>query len=228
VVRPGQGATRAYRLAGLLRYAAIQFVLLVAAAILVYPGGTWGDRSTTGYDLARNFLSDLGATHAFNGAANYISACLFAIALVTQGIAVSAFAWAWRDFAFSQARARRLGQLSAALGTACGAAFIGIALAPIDVALRLHNSFVIAAFGLLTAYVASLTYVLWRNGARVAWHVRYVAAVLAYFALVSYSLGVGPPGGVVIMIVAQKLIVAVSMVFVIYLTTTIRIGLARS
>jgi hypothetical protein len=228
VVRPGQGATHAYRLAALLRFAAIQYVVLVAGAMLAYPGGTWGDRSTTGYDVARNFLSDLGAIHAFDGAANYVSACLFATALVTLGTTISAFAWTWRDFAFSRRRARALGQLSAVLGSTCGIAFIGIALAPIDVALRLHNGFVISAFGLLTGYVASLTYVLWRNGARVAWHLRYVVVVLAYFALVSYSLGVGPPGGIVMMIVAQKVIVAVSMVFVIYLTTTIRRGLATS
>lgn len=221
-------ATSAYRLAALLRYAAIQFVVLVACAMLTYPGGTWGDPATTGYQAAHNFLSDLGALRAFNGATNYISAGLFAIALVTLGASVGLFAWTWRGFAFAAGRARMLGHASAVLGTACGMAFVGIALAPIDVALRLHNGFVVSAFGLLTAYVASLTYVLWRNAARVAWHVRYVVAVLAYFALVSYALTAGAPGGLVVMIVAQKVIVAISMVFVIYLTTTIRRGLTAS
>jgi hypothetical protein len=228
VVRPGQVATRAYRLAALLRYAAIQFVVLVACAMLAYPGGTWGDRSTTGYNAARNFLSDLGALRAFDGATNYVSACLFAIALVALGTCVTLFAWTWRGFAFTSGRARALGHASAVLGTACGLAFTGIAIAPIDVALRLHNGLVVSAFGLLTAYIASVTYVLWRNGERVAWHVRYVVVVLAYFALVSYALGVGAPGGIVMMIVSQKVIVAVSMVFVIYMTTTIRRRLAPS
>jgi len=213
----------AHRRAGFLRYAAVQFVVLVAAAIAAYPGGTWWDRDATHYQLAHNFLSDLGATRAFSGQPNHVSLILFAIALVTLGAALVPFAWAWRDFAFTRGRARIAGIASAFAGTASGAAFAGVAVTPVDVVFHLHLDLVIAAFGLLLVYVACLTFVMWRNRSGNVWlALAYLALVCAYFALVLVGPRIETERGFVTQVVAQKIVACGSMLYIAYITTAVR------
>ncbi len=213
----------AYRRAGFLRYAAIQFVVLSACAMVLYAGGTWFEPTTTHYQLAHNFLSDLGATRAFSGRVNYASAIPFAIALVTMGAALIGFAWSWREHAFGRERARVAGIASAWIGTASGAAFAAIALVPIDHVLRLHNDLVLAAFGSLLGYVACLTLLMWRNGVgRPVANVAYLALVVGYVALVVMGPRLGTEHGFVVQVIGQKIIVYGSMGYVIYLTTSTR------
>jgi len=61
----------------LARWASIASVALAGIAMLLYPGGTLHDPSTTGYSFFQNFLSDLGGTVAWGGQPNYLSAFLF-------------------------------------------------------------------------------------------------------------------------------------------------------
>jgi hypothetical protein len=207
----------AYHRGGFLRFAAALFVVLTAIAMLLYAGGTWRDPTTTHYELAHNFFSDLGATRAFSGRSNYASAVLFAIALVTIGSALVAFAWTWRDLAIER-RAQWAGIASAAFGTASGLAFAGVGLAPIDHALALHNHFVLSAFGCLLGYVACLTIVIWRNHLPgLAVNLIYVACVLGYVAVVVFG-----PWQLTLQVLAQKTIVYASMVHITYLTTVVR------
>ncbi|HTR54822.1 MAG TPA: hypothetical protein VMJ10_29240 [Kofleriaceae bacterium] len=213
----------AHRRAGFLRYAAMQFVVLVAAAMVAYPGGTWWDRDATSYQLAHNFLSDLGATHAFSGRANHPAQILFAVALVTLGGALVPFAWGWRQFAFTLGRARFAGIASALAGTASGAAFAGVAVTPIDLVLRLHLDFVIAAFGLLLVYVACLTFVMWRNrSGNVALALAYLALVSAYFAIVLIGPRLETERGFEMQVVAQKIVACGSMLYIAYITSAVR------
>lgn len=215
----------AYRLAGLLRYAAIQFVVLTALAMALYAGGTWFDPATAHYHFTDNFLSDLGMTHAFSGRANYASAAVFGIALGSVGAALIAFVWTWKQFAFERRRAAVLGHTAAVLGTLSGLAFVGVAVTPFDVALRAHNTLVIAAFGLLMLFVAATTIVMWRNGisrALGAANLAYLACVAGYVALVLRGPRMWTPHGHAVQVVGQKAIAYASMLHVIYLTTTIR------
>ena len=206
-----------------LRFAALQFVVLVGAAMAVYPGGTWWDPTTTHYQLAHNFLSDLGATHAFSGRANTASMLLFAIALVTIGGALVAFAWSWRSFAFGLARARWAGRASELLGTASGLAFVGIALAPVDRALDVHNVLVASAFGLLLAYVACMTLLMWRNRVgHVAINALYLAIVAGYVAFGVFGPRMATEIGFEEMVIAQKVVVVASMTHIVYLTSIVR------
>ncbi len=45
-------------------------VLLIGAAMALYPGGTWLDRGAPGHDFFRNFFCDLTADRALNGQTN--------------------------------------------------------------------------------------------------------------------------------------------------------------
>jgi len=211
------------RRAALLRYAAVQFVVLVAAAMAAYPGGTWFDGGATSYQLAHNFLSDLGATHTFSGRDNHVSQILFGIALGALGAAIVPFAWAWREHAFAQRRARAAGIASAIAGTACGAAFAGVAVAPIDVRLRLHNGLVIAAFALLLVHVACLTFVRRRNRTGNVWlDLAYLAVVFGYFAVVIFGPRFTTERGVEMQVIAQKIIVCTTMIYIAYITSAVR------
>jgi hypothetical membrane protein len=215
----------AYRRAWVLRYAAIQFVVLTVGAMQLYAGGTWFDPAAPHYQFAGNFLSDLGMTHAFSGRSNYPSSVLFGVGLATLGLALVAFAWTWRGFAFERGRARAAGHASAVLGTASGLAFTGVAVTPLDLALWPHNALVIAAFGLLLIYVAAITFVMWRNGvsrARLAANLAYLALVVGYIALVACGPRFDTPHGHTIQVLGQKTIAYGSMLHIVYLAATTR------
>jgi hypothetical membrane protein len=207
----------AYRRGGFLRFAAAQFVVLTAIAMVLYAGGTWLDPAAAHYQFTHNFFSDLGATRAFSGRSNYASAVLFAIALVAIGGALVAFAWTWRDLAIER-RARWAGIASVAFGTASGLAFAGVGLAPVDRALGLHNHLVLAAFGCLLGYVTCLTIVIWRNHLPgLAVNAAYVVLLLGYVWLVAAG-----PRVLAIQVIGQKTIVYASMLHITYLTTIVR------
>ncbi len=214
-----------YRRAGLLRYVAIQFVVLVGAAMALYAGGSYWRADAVGYGLTRNFLSDLGMTHAWSGRANHTSAVLFSIALASLGIMLIVFSWTWRRFAWVHGRARFAGQISVALGTASGIAFTGIACTPFDVALDWHNTFVFAAFSMLLGYVVALAVVMARNGATTlqnAVNLGYVVLVLGYVALIFFGPRLDTEHGHRIQVIGQKLVALGSMLHVILLTTLLR------
>ena len=95
------------------------FLTLTLGAGLLYPGGTWCDRASPGFDLASNFLCDLLHRRALNGALNP-GAPLAQAAMVSLSLALVPF---WLGIAhLSRARSklasavRALGVLSA-LGT---------------------------------------------------------------------------------------------------------------
>jgi hypothetical protein len=213
--------------AGFLRYTALQFVVLIAAAMWLYAGGTHLDPAAGGYQMGENFLSDLGLTHAWSGRANAPAAVLFGLALGGFGVGFVAFAGSWRGFAFARGRARGLGITAQLLGTAAGSAFIGVAVTPMDLQLDLHNLLVTTAFGLLLLYAIAITLVWWRNGGPrtvIAASVAYVLAVAAYIAVgvVIASHGWVTDHERTILVIAQKLVTAVSIAFVVYATTAVR------
>lgn len=217
--------TSVYRRAGFLRYAAIQFVVLTVCAMFVYAGGTWFDRTTRHYEFTGNFLSDLGATRSLSGANNYVSSAMFFVALATSGAALVAFAWVWRGFAFARQRARFAGYASAVLGTASGLAFIGVAVTPWNLLLDVHNAFVVGAFGLLMLYVAAITLVMWRNGiggVRLAANLVYLAVIAGYVALVLHGPRFNTEHGHRVQVIGQKIVAYISMIHIMFLTSTIR------
>lgn len=214
-----------FRRAGFLRIAAIQFFLLVGLAMVAYAGGTYWDPETSRYELTHNFLSDLGMTHAWSGRPSYASSALFFVALSTVGIALVLFAPGWRHFAYARGRATFAGRASAALGTASGLAFVGVACTPFDLALMWHNGFVLAAFGLLLGYVIALTIVMANNGAsplQNALNVAYVVLVIGYVALIFFGPRLSTPAGHSVQVIGQKIIAAGSMLHVICMTTLLR------
>jgi hypothetical protein len=196
--------------------------VLTAIAMVVY-----GDDYRFGY----NFLSELGATHTWSGTPNHAAAVLFGIALASLGCAFVAFAGAWRTFAFARGRARAAGIASQLFGTTSGAAFVAVAVTPVNLALDLHNGLVIAAFGLLFLYAATMTFVWWRNGAagaQLAASVAYLLLVGVYLGLAVYVAGDGhlTEHGRVMLVISQKIVAGASMLYIAYMTVVMRAMIA--
>ena len=211
--------------ARLLRYAALQFVVLVGLAMAFYQGGTWWDPTTSGYTFGRNFLSDLGMTRAYSGETNYVSCVMFTIALTSLGLGLVPFAWTWRRFAFTQGRAVAAGHASAVLGTLCGLAFAGIGVTPFDLALHAHNTLVLVGFGLLPVYIGALSFLLWRNGRRgalLASSIVYLVVVVGYAGLIFLGPSLATPHGHKLQVVGQKLIAGASIAHLLVLCTLAR------
>ena len=195
--------------------AALLFVVLVAIAIQLYPG----------YRYAEHFLSDLGATRTWHGESNQAAALVFAIAVAIVGVGMIVFAGSWRDFAFEQRRARTLGRIGHVCGTVSGLAFVGVAGAPMNIALDAHNALVVVAFALLLAFAASMTIVWAKNGAPrgvIVAGLAYAALLAVFFASAVWVVATDFWTHRHIIIVGQKISVAASMAYVVYLTLTIR------
>jgi hypothetical protein len=213
-----------------LLLAAIQFVALTAIAMAFYSGGSMLDRSAHGYTFSANFLSDLGATQSWSGEPNHISAVLFSCALAGIGAAFVAFAGTWRAFAFGLGRARLVGFGAEFCGTLAGVAFFGVALTPVDVAMDLHNGLVMAAFGLLLAYACCLALALWLNEAERSMIVASATYVVMVGAYVTVTVTTARHGidhdDWRLMVLAQKAIAVVSMLYIVYVTVVLRRQLA--
>jgi hypothetical membrane protein len=134
-----------------LIYASVQFLLLTAIAMLVYPGGAVYEPNASRYLFFRNFFSDLGATVTPSGRPNLASHVLFAIALGSVGLALILASSNWQVIAARRQRSRSAGWASQAFEIVAGLGFIGIAATPWNLVLDAHNGFVRAAFGFLLA-----------------------------------------------------------------------------
>ena len=67
------------------------FVIFNTIAMLFYPGGTYLDSSTEGYQFFYNFFSNLGEWTARNGEINTFSACLFNSSLIIFALSYFSF-----------------------------------------------------------------------------------------------------------------------------------------
>lgn len=204
--------------ANVLLYAALQFVALTAIAMRCYADD---------YGLFDNFFSELGATHAWSGRDNHLAMTMFVIALATLGIALVVFAGTWRAFSTTRRPVKIGGAIAQVFGTLSGAAFVAVACTPIDHALWPHNYLVGTAFALLLGYVTAMTVVWVRPRAPrtlLIAAVVYLVLVLGYFAVAAAAAraGFGTPLGHSLLVVSQKVFVYSSMVFVVFLTVTMR------
>jgi hypothetical protein len=197
-----------------LLYAALQFVVLTAIGMQLYPH----------YRFSGHFFSDLGATVTWHGERN-VGAPLFVIALGTVGVAMIFFAAQWRTYAFARKRGFGIGLAMQVAGTLSGLAFLAVASTPVNVALNAHNTLVIAAFGLLLGFAIFGTTLWWMNGAPTRVLVAgglYVLVLVGFFASAGWVVRAGIFEHVRVLIVAQKIVVYASMAYVVFLTLTIQ------
>lgn len=192
------------------------FVLLTVVAMFTYPGGTYTDGTTMGYNFFRNFFSDLGRVTAPNGQTNTAALILFFIALCMAGIGLIFFFLAFRNFFKNDRTGNLLSLIGTISGVASGLLFIGIACAPYDLFLNIHYQFVFWAFRMFFVAVGMYAYLIFRQTIyprRYGWIFAAFAILLAaYIALLQFGPSATTTEGLIIQATGQKIIVYVSIV----------------
>jgi hypothetical protein len=197
-----------------LIYASVQFLLLTALAMLVYPGGAVYEANASRYLFFRNFFSDLGATITPSGRPNLASHILFAIALGSVGLALILASANWKVIARRQ-KSRSAGWASQAFEIVAGLGFIGIAATPWNLVLDAHNGFVRTAFAFLLAYDLCLLLIQLRNrwpAAYTAANAVYLLLLIAYVAILFFGPRLDTKSGLEFQVGAQKIIVYASVI----------------
>lgn len=199
-------------------WGSLVFVALTIGAMWVYPGGTFVDHASTGYDFLRNFFSDTGMTAAHNGLPNPVGRMLFTVATTVAGTGLVLFFAAFPEFFTRTPTSRRLAIAGTAFGIVAGVCFVGIAFTPADRLLDIHIQFVLWAFRTfpLAAFLFAAAIVVTGDYPR-----RYAAAFLgfgvllvSYILLLEFGPSIRTPAGLLIQATGQKVIVYASIIVV--------------
>jgi hypothetical membrane protein len=181
-----------------------------------YPGGTFTDGSTVGYDFFRNFFSDLGRVTAPNGQPNTVSLILFFTALNLVGIGLILFFLAFRDFFISDRMGSLLSLLGSVIGVISGLCFVGIAWAPYDLFFNFHYELVFWAFRAFFISIAIYTLVIFRQDTyprRHGWiFVAFTILLASYIGLLEFGPKANTAAGAVIQPTGQKIITYISII----------------
>ena len=129
-------------------FACLQFVVLTAIAMWVYPGGSTPDPSSRRYSFFTNFFSDLGLTVTEGGHPNWLSFVLFAVALTVVGLGLVVYFVSAPQFFWRTGLQRVLSVLGSFFGVAAGISYIGVAFAPANLVPGWHMIFTVSAFEL--------------------------------------------------------------------------------
>ncbi|MBM4456517.1 MAG: hypothetical protein FJ011_01935 [Chloroflexi bacterium] len=129
------------------------FVILTIPAMLIYPGGTVNDPTTTSYSFFTNFFSDLGRTVTPAGKPNTTAMLLFTVALTSAGLGLAFFFIIFAGFLRLSKLGRGLLVIAALFGVASGVCFVGVAFTSANLYRSLHGEFVRWAFYLFLAAV---------------------------------------------------------------------------
>jgi hypothetical membrane protein len=204
------------------RWAAGIAATLAVIAMVRYPGGTFRDHSTHGYSLSHNFLSDLGATVAHNGQPNGAGTVLFiaSLAILVFGLGGCLIGLIRL---YSRMPASRPWALAAgAVALVVCTSFIGVAVTPENRVLSLHILFTklaFRAFPLATLFMALASRADPSTPKRVtAVWIGLTAILAAYVWILDWGPSTRTPTGLVVQVVAQK-VVAISAVLLIVFQT---------
>ena len=192
------------------------FVVNSAVAMALYPGGTFRNRTTLGYDFFRNFLSDLGMPRGWGGGANVAGAILFVAAeLIIAAALVGFFAAIVRLCAVPPARIWVRAAAWAAAAAVVG--IVGAAVTPADRFFQIHNQSALLAFRALFLTTLFLAVAVARDArfSRLAAVVSIGAAAVmaAYVGVLEWGPSTRTESGLLLQATAQKVAVATLLVW---------------
>jgi hypothetical membrane protein len=189
-------------------------------AMLAYPGGTYRDRSTSGYQFFHNFFSDLGATVTFSGQPNPIGAVLFVLCLVVLVVGMGGILGGLARVYSRSPRAVPLIRLAVVAGIFVCACFIGVAVTPENRFRSTHVLFAELAFRAFPAVPLFLGLAASRGERSsvrvgVAW-VAMIALLAAYVIVLDFGPRASTPTGLVVQVTAQKIVAVGAVLLLVY------------
>ena len=189
-------------------------------AMLVYPGGTYRDHSTSGYEFFHNYLSDLGATIAHDGQPNRVGAALFVASLLVLVVGMAGVLVGLGRFYSRSPNATLPVRLAILVGAFVCACFVGVAVTPENHVLSLHVLLTKLAFRAFPAVPLLLGLAARRNPAaptrvNVAW-AAMVVLLVAYVLVLDWGPRASTPIGLVVQVTAQKIVAVGAVLLLVY------------
>ena len=184
----------------------------------LYPGGTRLDPDTDGYSFTQNAFSDLGRTVARNGEPNTLSATLFVLGLTPAGFGLAGFFVALLPLVSNHSRARAVAWVGCLAGIVAGVAYVAVAWLPANRVPFEHvmaqnwafRSFLVAS--VLLGFVTARSTIFSLRTAAVWW--MFGGLLLAFILIGIFGPSRRTEAGLVIQVVAQKIIVFSALVIV--------------
>lgn len=124
---------------------AIQFLILTALAMWIYPGGTIHEPQLESYSFFTNYFSDLGRTYTFDRTSNFACHTIFKATLSITGGSLILFFIAI-PAAFESEAAKVFISIASLFGVAAGLCYIGIGWVPWDTDYWNHTGYVRTGF----------------------------------------------------------------------------------
>ena len=192
------------------RRAAAFAAIGAVVAMLVYPGGTYRDHTTSGYQFFHNFFSDLGATTTWSGRPNPVGAWLFVVSLVVLVVGMAAILAGLARVYGRTSRAVPPIRVAVLVGVFVCVCFIGVAATPENRALSIHVLFTKLAFRAFPAVPLFLGLAASRTDdapprVGIGW-ITMVALLVAYVVVLDWGPRSSTPIGLVVQVTAQKIV----------------------
>ena len=190
------------------------FIVLTAAAMVMYRGGNDFDKTAVSYVFTQNFFSDLGMSVSYLGEPKLVTMVLFMVALGGVGLALIGYSVASPYLFRKTAVTHWLARFGSLFGVLSGLSYIGVAVAPSNLYLEPHKLFVLMAFTgfLLTAVFYTLAILFTTSYPnRCAYAYSFFAIALFYYVwFILYGPSFASPEGEALQIIGQKMIVYIS------------------
>jgi hypothetical protein len=188
-------------------------VLLAIGSALRYPGGTPHDHSTAGYSLSRNFLSDLGMTVSYDGGSNRLGAALFILSLLILVVGLGGALLGFVRMCSDVPRARFWSRAAGFAGLLACVGFVGVAMTPENRVMALHIGFTLFAWRIVAVASLCLTFAFihvstFPRRVRLTW-AAMTAGLFLYVALLGWGPSPATPDGLLVDVLAQKLITVI-------------------
>jgi hypothetical protein len=185
------------------------FLGFMAAAMALYPGGNWLDRSALGHRFFANFFCDLTQPISLSGVNNPVGSRLAQLGMLFFAVALAGLFWLVPyHFAFGS----RVGRWVRALGECAVLCFIAVPLTPSERFGNVHATLALVSgsFGVASALAAVCA--LWSSNRRALAVLGALTLALGAFdgALFTYHLGDASPPPLIVP-AAQK-VAALSLV----------------
>ena len=201
------------------------FLFLQILGMISYPGGTIWSEKTTEYVFTKNYFSDLGRYQAHNGEPNYLSMIFFSLSLCLVSLTfivhyVSVLRFFQNDFKRYNNIISLIGTIFSFLGAIC---LIGTALTPSDLVLDPHIFYANNIFHSFLVTSLMYTIVIYRSeliqNKYAAGYAIFFLSILSYVIILHF--GPGPresQAALIFQVVAQKMIVVIFILSVVYQT----------
>jgi hypothetical protein len=193
------------------RWVIAWFVIATTGAMVLFPGGTYLQRSTQGYSFFGNFLSDLGMLVAWGGQQNHPGAVLFITSELLLAVTLVLFFRALVRL-YSPGPPRVLAIAAGITGLICCLGFIAAAVLPADRFLGSHIQAAIFAFRSSLASFALFAMATARDGrfrrtAAAAW-ILLTVVMAAYVGVIEWGPRPRTAFGLTFQVTAQKIVIA--------------------